>query len=233
MGSWILSKRMGYMYYSPDPGEQVKVPLGKTWKIGTVIDVTFPPSRRARILFHDTGQHVSVHMRVVKPLVGASMDRAVKLGPYVGYDVAANPDSMRCNCESILCPWHGETVEGAGRSRACPFAPSEIKALYVGYICDRCAAFMPKEYLFPPHGTARRNPRNTNLIEELRAIASSGTSGIVQGVRVDCYTAGLVVGWYDRAGPNMKRTMERLPVAHLCWAAVKYLSGNGDQPRAA
>lgn len=166
MGSWILSKRMGYMYYSPDPGEQVKVPLGKTWKIGTVIDVTFPPSRRARILFHDTGQHVSVHMRVVKPLVGTSMDRAVKLGPYVGYDVAANP-------------W------------------------------------------------------NPDLIEELRVIASSGTSGIVQGVRVDCYTAGLVVGWYDRAGPNMKRTMERLPVAHLCWAAVKYLSGNGDQPHAA
>lgn len=101
------------MYYSPDPGERVYIPYGKTYKLGIVIDVTFPPSRRARVLFPETGQHVSVHMRVLKPVSGVAMDRAVKLGPYVGYEVAANPQESRISeLRNVAITGKSSTIEG-------------------------------------------------------------------------------------------------------------------------
>lgn len=157
MGSWILSKRMGYMFYSPDPGEQVRVPYGKTYKIGTVIDVTFPPSRRARVLFPDTGQHVSIHMRVLQPITGVTMDRAAKLGPHVGYDVAANPDR----------------------------------------------------------------------ILELRSVATTNTSKIIEGLNVDPHTARLVLSVYDRLSEEAQEKFNLLDIFSMCYTASYIADVNG------
>ena len=61
----------------------------------------------------------------------------------------ANPASQyRCNCENSKCS-HGRCLNYV--------TIRSPKALYIGLVCDECANKMPKEYLYPPHGTAKAN----------------------------------------------------------------------------
>lgn len=57
----------------------------------------------------------------------------------------------RCNCENRQCEREGLHVAGN-----CHGAVGKARAMYVGRLCDACARRMPREYLYPPHGAARR-----------------------------------------------------------------------------
>lgn len=56
------------------------------------------------------------------------------------------PVDRRCDCENLKCSQHkpGECYESA-----------KIPTIGGG-LCSPCAGYMPKEYIYPPHGTARR-----------------------------------------------------------------------------
>ncbi len=57
--------------------------------------------------------------------------------------------SGHCNCESTKCD-HG----GMDDWKPCKRPPGSKKAMYVGALCDKCAANMPKEYMLPAGGAS-------------------------------------------------------------------------------
>lgn len=57
----------------------------------------------------------------------------------------------QCNCENLACAKLGNHDEAG-----CPRPAGAVKALYIGSLCDLCAKYMPKQYLLPPHGSAKR-----------------------------------------------------------------------------
>lgn len=58
---------------------------------------------------------------------------------------------MRCNCENMRCV-HMQDGRGCGKTvnAMSPQTP------YVGAICESCARRMDPDFMYPPHGTARR-----------------------------------------------------------------------------
>lgn len=59
-------------------------------------------------------------------------------------------ENSRCNCENEACEELKDHKAGS-----CTRPTGEIKALYIGSLCDKCANRIPQDFLLPPHGTAK------------------------------------------------------------------------------
>ena len=62
--------------------------------------------------------------------------------------------SPHCQCENGGCEKLGTHKAGACKNPA-----GKAMAMYIGPLCNDCAELMPKEYLYPPHGTAKKESR--------------------------------------------------------------------------
>ncbi len=75
-------------------------------------------------------------------------------------DLASPAESFkprRCNCENDECVrrWF-HSAAGCLDDPAKDAVFGVPKALYVGEVCFRCSQRLPKDYLYPPYGTAKR-----------------------------------------------------------------------------
>jgi hypothetical protein len=102
-------------------------------------------SQRTKVPRVDRGMFsVNANQEILK---AAMQGRVITAQLQPGPDQMVQP-AQGCNCNSTLCDHHG-------KDGFCFNQADSVKMTDVGSICDECAANIPKQYLLPPHGTAR------------------------------------------------------------------------------
>lgn len=91
-------------------------------------------------------------------------------------------------------------------------------------------AWIPSVNVFPidkvtqePRYKLRGNPIRTK-IERLREIVSRGQSAVIQGFRVDVYSASAIVSVYDKLDPENKRRYMKMSIREMADTAFRIIT---------